>query len=110
MKHEHLRFFRDDEGAPRAEGFDDDFRVLALFLESDIQDDRTLCRELLGRMTARASDNDHPVEFVGNSFAANFGADVVTLNSHAEDSGHAAMLEPHQVELALGGWLEFIES
>jgi len=110
MKQKQLRFFRDDEGAPRAEGFDADSGVLALFLESDIQDDEGLCRELLGRITARASRNDHPIEFLGNSFAANFGSDLVTLSSHVEGTAHTAMLDPHQVELALSGWLEFIET
>lgn len=110
MRQKRLRFFRDREGAPRAEAADPDGRVLALFLESDLQDDAGLCRELLGRVTAQPGANDEPVEFIGNSFAVAFAADVVTLSGHSEGNEHTAMLDPGRVETALRGWLEFIEA
>jgi hypothetical protein len=110
MKHERLRFFRDLEGAPRAEAGDPDGRVLALFLESDLQDDAGLCRELLGRMTSRRGANDQPINFIGNSFAMTVDADIVTLSGHSEGNSHTAMLDSRRVETAVRGWLEFIEA
>ena len=108
MKNEQLRFFRDPNGVPRAEGADPDGRVLALFLESDIQDDDGLCRELLGRMAAQAGANEQPIEFIGNSFAMTFGPDIVTLSGHSDGNDHTAILAPRRVETALKGWLEFV--
>lgn len=110
MKHERLHFFRDRDGAPRAEATDPDGRVLALFLESDIQDDAGLCRELLGRMGAETGTSDRSFAFIGNSFAVTFGADIVTLSGHSEGNEHTGMLDPYRVETALRGWLEFIEA
>lgn len=109
MIHEHLRFFRDHEDTPRALGLDPDFQVLARFLESDIQEDARLCRQLLGRISPVGPDHAPPIEFVGNSFAASFGTDDVILKGNTDGNPYTAVLEPHQVELALKGWLEFIE-
>lgn len=110
MTHEHLHFFRDAEGTPHAEGLDADARVLALFLESDVQDDANLCRRLLARITVKPLPNADPIAFIGNSFDTVFEPKVVRINGHSEGNDHAAVLPPHQVELALQGWLEFIES
>ena len=110
MTHEHLHFFRDPAGTPHAEGMDADARVLALFLESDVQDDANLCRRLLARITAKPLPNAAPIEFIGNSFEAVFEPEVVKIKGHSDGNDHAADLPPHQVELALRGWLEFIES
>jgi len=109
MIHEHLRFFRDFNDTPRALGLDPDSQVLARFLESDIQDDARLCRQLLGRIAPGGPSHAPPVEFVGNSFAASFGTDTVSLTGNTDGNRYAAVLDPHQVELALKGWLEFIE-
>lgn len=108
MMQERLRFYRDHEDAPRALGLDPDSQVLAHFLESDIQDDVTLCRELLSRIGRIDSQKESPVEFVGNSFEASFGTDSVELKGHSEGNEHAAALDPEQVERAISGWLEFI--
>lgn len=110
MMQQKLRFFRDREGAPRAEGFDPGTRVLALFLESDLQDDGGVCREILRRMAARSGEGTTREQFVGNSFAVTFGHDSVVLTGHPEGNLHNATLDPGQVETAVRGWLEFIEA
>lgn len=108
MIREQLRFYRDHEDAPRALGLDPGSRVLAHFLESDIQDDATLCRELLSRIARLDAPDSPPVEFIGNSFAATFSPEGAQLGGHSEGNEHSARLDTRQVERAMAEWLAFI--
>jgi hypothetical protein len=110
MTQDKLRFFRDGEGAPRAEGFDPETQVLALFLESDLQDDSSLCREVLARMAEGSPAHGNRAEFIGNSFVVGFGPDGVVLTGHPEGNRHNARVDPRRVEKAVREWLEFIET
>ena len=61
-----LRFYRDDDNAPRAVGNDTESSALAQLLESDIQDDAVTCRELLESIQQTAH-TDEPLTHTGNS-------------------------------------------
>ena len=105
-----LSFYRDDEGAPRARSDSAATEALAAFLESDIQDDVTSCRELLARIEGGLDELADPIEFTGNRHAVTFTSDTVILGSHIDGDDSSAMLDPKQVETALRGWLAFIEA
>ncbi len=104
----HLEFYRDADGAPRARG--EDLQTLAQFLESDIQDDPETCSELI----AVLEDDDPEVradyDFVGNSFAVSFDGDDVVLLCHALEDADEVRLRRRTVLTALRDWKRFIES
>lgn len=105
-----LSFYRDEDGVPKVRAENANSRVLGNFLESDIQDDIVTCRELVTRIDGGIGENDDAVEFTGNRHAVTFTGDTVIISSHIEGDDSSAMLEPRQVEIALKGWLDFIES
>ena len=106
----HLSFYRDEQGAPRAQAENEETEVLGAFLESDIQDDAVTCRELLARIDDEIDELSEPVEFTGNRHAVTFTNDTVVFSSHQQGDDSSAMLDLHQVQTALKGWLAFIES
>ena len=108
MSKDKLRFFRSSDGAPRAEGDDDSTRVLAAFLESDLQDDANTTGLLLGRLAA-GNDADTQVDaFIGNAFAVTLDGDTVTLAGLAEGNTQATMVDLEAMRRAVAGWLAFV--
>jgi hypothetical protein len=108
MNKDNLRFFRSSDGSPRAEGDGESARVLAAFLESDLQDDTTTTQLLLNRLAGGKDADDHADAFVGNAFAVTLDGDTVTLAGLAEGNTHAAMVDLEAMRLAVADWLAFV--
>lgn len=102
-----LRFYRDDDNAPRAVGNDDGSSVLAQLLESDIQDDAVTCRELLERVQG-ITRSDATVRHTGNSFSVTLTRDVATFRNQSRNDEEKYSLDTGKVEQALKNWLDFI--
>lgn len=102
-----LRFYRDDDNAPRAVGNDAESRVLAQLLESDIQDDAVTCSELLQRIR-EIDQADAPLMHTGNSFTITLTQETATIGNLSLDSDKEVTLERDKVVLALKNWLNFI--
>ena len=108
MNKDTMRFFRSSDGLPRAEGDGESARVLAAFLESDLQDDATTTQLLLDRL-AGGKGTDHQVDaFVGNAFTVTLDGDTVTLAGLAEGNTQAAMVDLEAMRRAVADWLAFV--
>ena len=102
-----LRFYRDDDNAPRAVGNDTLNCALAQLLESDIQDDAVTCRELLQRIHG-AVQADAPLVHAGNSFTLTVTPKTATIGSLSVDNDKEVTLDTDQFILALKNWLNYI--
>jgi uncharacterized protein YacL (UPF0231 family) len=102
-----LRFYRDDDNAPRAVGNDEESRLLAQLLESDIQDDAVTCRKLLQRIPG-AAQADVPLVHTGNSFTITLTQETATIGNISLDNDKEITLERDKVVLALRNWLKYI--
>jgi uncharacterized protein YacL (UPF0231 family) len=102
-----LRFYRDQEHAPRAEGSDEHSSQLARLLESDIQDDVVACRELLDNIHRLSRENDR-ISRTGNSFNITLTPRRTTLRNLSLETGENYILDTGRVERALQEWLNFI--
>ena len=102
-----LRFYRDDDYAPRAVGNDEESSLLAQLLESDIQDDAVTCRELLQRIR-KIDQADAPLVHTGNSFTITLTQETATIGNLSLDSDKKITLERDKVVLALKNWLKYI--
>jgi uncharacterized protein YacL (UPF0231 family) len=102
-----LRFYRDEDNAPRALGSDEESRVLAQLLESDIQDDTVTCRELLKRIHQTAH-TDGPLTHAGNSFTISWTQQSATICNLPVDNDKEITLNTDLLMIALKNWLSFI--
>ena len=102
-----IRFYRDPEGAPRAEAKEPALEGLAQFLESDIQDDRSSCIDLLGEIIS-TTGGSAPLEFIGNSWILSYSEEFAALANHVDEDADAIPLPPETVAQAVREWLEFI--
>lgn len=102
-----LRFYRDDDNAPRAVGNDEESSVLAQLLESDIQDDAVICRELLERIR-RVAQSDAPHVHTGNSFTITLTRETATIGNLSLENNKETTLDRDKVVLVLKNWLNFI--
>ena len=96
------RFFRDDDGDPRAET-GRDRRLLGRFLEADIQGSRALCDEALAALEDVAAGRRRRWEMTGNGHTLSAGKR--TSRIHAE-AGRARdlVLPTSELRLALLEW------
>jgi uncharacterized protein YacL (UPF0231 family) len=102
-----LRFYRDDDNAPRAVGNDAESRMLAQLLESDIQDDAVTCSELLQRIR-EIDQADAPLVHTGNSFTITLAQETATIGNLSLENDEEITLDNDKVVLALKNWLNFI--
>ncbi len=108
MAKDTLKFYRSADGAPRAEGYDEADQVLAGFLESDLQDDAIVARELLERLALPVDADDQVDAFVGNAYAVTVDGETVTLAGNAEGNDRTAMISLDDLRRAVSGWLKFV--
>ena len=102
-----FKFTRDEYAAPRAIAKDPSLEELAKFLESDIQDDKYTCIDLLGDIISTEPE-DEPVEFIGNSWILSYDKKFAALACHACEGSDVISLPPEKVAVAVKDWLEFI--
>ncbi len=103
-----IKFYRDEDGAPRAEAENPHLSALAQFLESDIQDDTEICEELVETVTELPGNSEEPLEVVGNSYSVTFDGETVTFDCLPCESDDIFTLPADTVRAELQRWLEFI--
>lgn len=106
-----IKMFRDADGAARAEAETDNPHAAALaqFLESDVQDDPELCSDLIATVEDLDSDDEQPLEVVGNSYALTFDGDTVALDCVVdEETDDIFTLSRDYVLLELKNWQSFL--
>lgn len=96
-----LRFFRDDDGSPRAQAADTE--QLAAFLQSDIQDSIEIADALLDLLQLPQES-----EFNGNAHSVSIGAEAVSLCSQFDDELDPEALSREAFSDALRAWRTFI--
>ncbi len=102
-----MQFSRDKDGAPIATG-EGKQRVLADFLQSDIQDDAIIARELLEMADEVARGALGRYEFTGNAHELTLRESGATLvESHGGDD-RGVEIPLADFRRALSGWLTFI--
>ena len=97
-------FYRDASGVPRAKS-DAQQHLVADFLESDVQGDSTLCRELIHRLTHATSG----WEWVGNAHSVVLNNDNVYIAGLFEDEQEFAINVQELVGLLIN-WLSFLQN
>ncbi len=103
-----LEYYRDSAGDPRARGKGHG-RVVAGFLESDLQDSPAAAREVLRALDRVESGHAPSWERTGNAYTLTLAPEGATIqDEQAEDA------EPQTVPLAalreaLSGWVSFLE-
>jgi hypothetical protein len=104
----HLKFYRDEDGEPRARSQPGD--PLAGFLESDLQESTAFARQILKALDDVAAGKADSWEGTGNAYTLTLTRAGASIVPDFDDDG-----EPHQVALAelrdaIGGWLRFLKS
>ena len=97
-------FYRDEHGAPRATA-DSRQHIVADFLESDIQGDSILCREMIDQLTHTGTG----WEWVGNAHSIRVSNNKVYIEGLFEDDTEFVISIQELVKLLLG-WLSFLQS
>jgi uncharacterized protein YacL (UPF0231 family) len=103
-----LELYRDSAGDPRARGRGN-IRVVAGFLESDLQDSPAAAREVLSAIERVESGREPSWERTGNAYTLSLSPEGATIqDENAEDS------KPRSFALAalreaVGGWISFLE-
>ncbi|MGV6857793.1 MAG: YacL family protein [bacterium] len=103
-----IKFFRDDDKAPRAEADNPHLAALAQFLESDIQDDPETCTDLITMINDHSASSEEALEVIGNSYSLTFDGDTVTLDCLACEEDDIFTLPTETVRDSLEKWLAFI--
>ncbi len=105
-----MQFSRDKHGAPLAvaEGKDEE-QALANFLQSDVQDDNIIARELLDMADEVARGALGRYEFNGNAHELTMKHDEAVIRNSMDDKDDTEQRIPlADFRRALSGWLTFI--
>ena len=103
-----LEYYRDSSGDPRVRGRGHG-RLVAGFLESDLQDSPTAAREVLRALDAVEAGREPSWERTGNAYTLTLAPEGATIqDENAEDS------KPRPFSLAalreaVTGWVSFLE-
>lgn len=96
------RFFRDDDGDPRAET-GRERRLLGRFLEADIQGSRALCDEALAALDDVVAGRRRRWEMTGNAHSLSAGKRTSRIHAEAGRAGDL-VLPTSELRLALLEW------
>ncbi|GEM_PF-2284905 len=97
----------DKYGLPRVRA-DRAHRRLADFLETDVQENESLARELLQDLAAVEQKPAESLEVIGNAYVLTMAADGVTISDLYDDSSAPYRTDPDHFRRALTQWLAFI--
>lgn len=100
-----MRFLRASDNTPIVTQADDD-DLLAQLLQSDLQDDPEVTKELLTRLLASETHNT-ALSFSGNS--CELSGDAKTACIENQESGRQQHYATAQVRQTVDEWLKFIE-
>jgi uncharacterized protein YacL (UPF0231 family) len=104
-----LELYRDSAGDPRARGKGHD-RLLAGFLESDLQDSAAAAREILRAVDQVESGREPSWERTGNAYTLTLSPEGARIqDENAEDAKpHALALA--ELRQAVADWASFLEA
>ena len=97
-----LHFYRDEDGAPRANGED---TRLAAFFESDIQDSIEIAEDLLALLQL-----PQEAEFNGNAHSLSIDPKTVCLSNQFDESAIDRRLSREDFSAALTSWHHFLKT
>ena len=99
--------YRDDDGLLRARTADKD-RLLAVFLETDIQEDKVMTTELLKQIKALKKGEKKRYESSGNAHAITLTSRTATLESLFDDEAPRYRLKLSHFQDVLTQWTDNI--
>ena len=103
-----LQFYSDDTGAPRArcEGHG---RVVAGFLESDLQDSLAAAHEVLRAVDDVAAGRAPSWERTGNAYTLTLAPDGATLQDEIDEEAEPYALSLPELREVVADWVSFLE-
>jgi uncharacterized protein YacL (UPF0231 family) len=103
-----LEFHRDSDGAPRAR-VKGAGRVVANFLESDLQDSPESAREVLRAIDAVESGREPSWERTGNAHTLTLSPAGASIQDENAESSRPHPLSLAALREAVSGWVSFLE-
>ncbi len=104
-----LEFHRDSAGDPRARGKGHD-RIVAGFLESDLQDSPESAREVLRAIDAVESGREPSWERTGNAHTLTLSPAGASIQDENAEGSKPYSLSLMALREAVAGWISFLES
>lgn len=102
-----LSYFRDNNDIPRARGPVAE-KMLAVFLETDIQEDAIILQALLDDLWAVQNGHADSREFFGNAHTVIITPEKVTIESEAEEQSATYSTKLKHFHEVLMDWEAFI--
>jgi hypothetical protein len=104
-----LHLYRDDDGCPRASARGAQ-RLLAAFLETDLQQDAALGRELRRRIAGIRKGETQRSEFIGNAHAVSLSPAGALLTSQFDPEAAPQHFDLDLFDAVVLRWIAFIET
>jgi len=103
-----LEFYRDSAGDPRVRGRGHG-RLVAGFLESDLQDSPTAAREVLRALDSVESGREPSWERTGNAYTLTLAPEGATIQDENAEASKPRPLSLAALREAVTGWVSFLE-
>jgi hypothetical protein len=103
-----LDLYRDAAGDPRARGKGRG-RMVAGFLESDLQDSPRAAREVLRAVDDVEAGREPSWERTGNAYTLTLSPEGAAIQDERSDDGGLHTLSLPELREAVGSWLSFLE-
>ncbi len=103
-----LDYYRDSAGDPRAQGKGHG-RVVAGFLESDLQDSPAAAREVLHALDRVESGHAPSWERTGNAYTLTLAPEGATIQDEQAEDAKPQTVPLSALREALSGWVSFLE-
>jgi uncharacterized protein YacL (UPF0231 family) len=104
-----LGFFRDEEGYARVRvAATENHKLLALFFETDLQQDMAVVKELQQRIERVFNNTSESEEFIGNAHLVSLSEDKAVIASQFDPSAEPETLELSTFRKLVARWLEYI--
>jgi uncharacterized protein YacL (UPF0231 family) len=103
-----LKFYRDTAGDARAQGRGRG-KVLAGFLESDLQDSPAAAREVLRAIEDVEAGRLDTWERTGNAHTLTLSPEGATLQNEIDEDSEPCRLSLLEIRAAVADWISFLE-
>ncbi len=103
-----LDYYRDSAGDPRVRGKGQG-RVIAGFLESDLQDSPAAAREVLHALDRVESGHAPSWERTGNAYTLTLSPEGATIQDENQEDSEPCPVPLAALREALAGWISFLE-
>ena len=104
-----LKFYRDDAGDARARGRGRG-KVVAAFLESDLQDSPESTQEVLRAIEDVEAGRGDSWERTGNAHTLTLSPRGATLQDEMDEESKLCVLSLPEIREAVEGWISFLSS